>query len=485
MGCSCRRCCQASGATASAQACTRRESAVPLHFPGVCRPAHRSATGHRFAESRARRHGRVLRVGRAARRPVAARHARWSSPGAARARWSARRPTRRASSACARRCRRCAPSGCARRRCSCRRTSCATRRCRGRCARSSRATPTWSSRCRSTRPTSTSPQTRPACPPPPRRREAIRAEIREETQLTASAGVAPNKFLAKIASDWRKPDGLFVIRPHQVEAFLAPLPVGRMPGVGKVMEAQARRAGHRHGRRPARARRGRNSSSASAAGAGACTSWRSASTSIRCSPNGRRMQISAEDTFERDLPLDELEPHIRRARREGLGRLRARTRANARTHRRAPWCSSSRPRDFRILTRSLTPPMPPASLRASSPTSPVRCASASNCRPHALSAGRRRTVGIRRCRQRRRAGRPVRGGARPGLTLRGHHQITTCLSPSRTIGSPGLHENAAANAGRFDGAPIARKLAGACSSVVEAHLQFVRGEVAAPHRAPS
>src|SRR6478736_1027710 len=68
--------------------------------------------------------------------------------------------------------------------------------------------------------------------------EAIRAAIREETQLTASAGVAPNKFLAKIASEWRKPDGLFVIRPHQVERFLAPLPVGRLPGVGKVMEAR-------------------------------------------------------------------------------------------------------------------------------------------------------------------------------------------------------------------------------------------------------
>ncbi len=60
----------------------------------------------------------------------------------------------------------------------------------------------------------------------------------EETQLTASAGVAPNKFLAKIASDWRKPNGLFVIRPHEVEAFLAPLPVARIPGVGKVMEAR-------------------------------------------------------------------------------------------------------------------------------------------------------------------------------------------------------------------------------------------------------
>jgi DNA polymerase-4 len=66
--------------------------------------------------------------------------------------------------------------------------------------------------------------------------EKIRSEIREETNLTASAGVAPNKFLAKIASDWRKPDGLFVIRPHQVERFLVDLPVRKIPGVGKATE---------------------------------------------------------------------------------------------------------------------------------------------------------------------------------------------------------------------------------------------------------
>jgi len=62
----------------------------------------------------------------------------------------------------------------------------------------------------------------------------IRQEILEETQLTASAGVAPNKFLAKIASDINKPDGLCVIKPHQVDAFLLPLNVGRIPGVGKA-----------------------------------------------------------------------------------------------------------------------------------------------------------------------------------------------------------------------------------------------------------
>ena len=65
---------------------------------------------------------------------------------------------------------------------------------------------------------------------------AIRQQIRDELNLTASAGVAPNKFLAKIASDWRKPDGLFVIQPQDAEAFLLPLPVGRIPGVGKVTE---------------------------------------------------------------------------------------------------------------------------------------------------------------------------------------------------------------------------------------------------------
>src|SRR6201986_2014395 len=66
--------------------------------------------------------------------------------------------------------------------------------------------------------------------------KTIRQQIREELNLTASAGVAPNKFLAKIASDWRKPDGLFVIQPEEVESFLLPFPVGRLPGVGKVME---------------------------------------------------------------------------------------------------------------------------------------------------------------------------------------------------------------------------------------------------------
>src|SRR5207253_6272148 len=71
----------------------------------------------------------------------------------------------------------------------------------------------------------------------------IREQIRQELNLTASAGVAPNKFLAKLASDWQKPDGLFVIQPEEVDAFLLPLPVGRLPGVGKVNEERLAKLG--------------------------------------------------------------------------------------------------------------------------------------------------------------------------------------------------------------------------------------------------
>lgn len=61
----------------------------------------------------------------------------------------------------------------------------------------------------------------------------IRAQIQEETGLTASAGIAPNKMVAKIASDWKKPDGQFEVLPEEVDAFVAALPVGRLWGVGK------------------------------------------------------------------------------------------------------------------------------------------------------------------------------------------------------------------------------------------------------------
>ena len=61
--------------------------------------------------------------------------------------------------------------------------------------------------------------------------EEIRARVRGEVGITVSAGVAPNKFLAKVASDWRKPDGLFVIPPTAVDAFVRALPVRRLFGV--------------------------------------------------------------------------------------------------------------------------------------------------------------------------------------------------------------------------------------------------------------
>lgn len=71
----------------------------------------------------------------------------------------------------------------------------------------------------------------------------IRERIRAEFRLPASAGAAPNKLLAKIASDWRKPNGLFVIPPPRVEAFVRELPVRRLWGVGKRAEEKLRRLG--------------------------------------------------------------------------------------------------------------------------------------------------------------------------------------------------------------------------------------------------
>lgn len=73
--------------------------------------------------------------------------------------------------------------------------------------------------------------------------QEIRARIFDTVGITASAGVAPNKFLAKIASDWNKPNGQFVIRPHEVEEFVAALPVKKLHGVGKVTAAKLNKMG--------------------------------------------------------------------------------------------------------------------------------------------------------------------------------------------------------------------------------------------------
>jgi DNA polymerase-4 len=71
----------------------------------------------------------------------------------------------------------------------------------------------------------------------------LKERIRADTRLTASAGVAPNKFLAKIASGWKKPDGLTVIRPDRVEPFLQRLPVDALWGVGPVTAKKLRERG--------------------------------------------------------------------------------------------------------------------------------------------------------------------------------------------------------------------------------------------------
>jgi DNA polymerase IV len=71
----------------------------------------------------------------------------------------------------------------------------------------------------------------------------IKQQIRDELNLTASAGVAPNKFLAKIASGWKKPDGLTVIAPERVDAFLTNLPVDALWGVGPVTGRKLRACG--------------------------------------------------------------------------------------------------------------------------------------------------------------------------------------------------------------------------------------------------
>ena len=71
----------------------------------------------------------------------------------------------------------------------------------------------------------------------------IRRRIREELQLTVSAGIAPNKFLAKVGSDWDKPDGCFTIAPGRVADFVRDLPVSRISGVGAVTAAKLEKLG--------------------------------------------------------------------------------------------------------------------------------------------------------------------------------------------------------------------------------------------------
>ena len=187
----------------------------------------------------------------------------------------------------------------------------------------------------------------------------IRAAILQETELTASAGIAPNKFLAKIASDWNKPNGQFVVKPSMVEAFLAPLPVGKLPGVGKVMQGKLAELGiatcadlRAAGALALEARFGRWGQRLHALSLGI--------DDHAVQPERPTLQISSEDTFASDLPLDSLAPHIER--------LAADTwRGYAKEWQRHPGRIARtvvlklKTSDFHILTRSLTATAPPTS----------------------------------------------------------------------------------------------------------------------------
>ena len=182
----------------------------------------------------------------------------------------------------------------------------------------------------------------------------IREQIREELKLTASAGVAPNKFLAKIASDWRKPDGLFVIQPEDVDRFLLPLPVGRLPGVGKVTEEKLKNlaiqtaADLRKLDLPALEKRfGRYGVRLYELARGIDNS--------EVIPDRPTQSVSAEDTFEHDVPLTETEPMIRRLAELAWAASRKELRI---AHTVVLKLKTS---EFKILTRSHTPCSPPSS----------------------------------------------------------------------------------------------------------------------------
>jgi DNA polymerase-4 len=182
----------------------------------------------------------------------------------------------------------------------------------------------------------------------------IREQIRQELKLTASAGVAANKFLAKIASDWRKPDGLFVIQPDDVDTFLLPLPVGRLTGVGKVTGEKLEKLGiltvgdlrvldlpvleHHFGSFGVR-----------------LYELARGIDDREVVPDRPTKSISVEDTFEQDVPLAETEPMIRRL----AEKLWSASRKESRIARTV--VLKLKTREFKILTRSHTPCTPPSS----------------------------------------------------------------------------------------------------------------------------
>src|SRR5579864_32485 len=182
----------------------------------------------------------------------------------------------------------------------------------------------------------------------------IRDQIRQELNLTASAGVAPNKFLAKIASDWRKPDGLFVIQPDDVDAFLLPLPVGRLPGVGKVNEEKLAKLGVNTVGELRSLERSKLEHEFGRYGVRLYELARGIDENPVV-PDRPTKSISVEDTFQEDVLLADTEPMIRRL----AEKLWSAWRKESRIPRTV--VLKLKTREFKILTRSYTSDNPPSS----------------------------------------------------------------------------------------------------------------------------
>jgi DNA polymerase-4 len=182
----------------------------------------------------------------------------------------------------------------------------------------------------------------------------IREQIRKELNLTASAGVAPNKFLAKLASDWRKPDGLFVIQPEEIDAFLLPLAVGRLPGVGKVTEEKLTNLGIKTVRELRGLELAKLEREFGRYGARLYELARGIDENAVV-PDRPTKSISVEDTFPEDVLLAETEPMIRRLAEKLWSASRKESRI-ARTI-----VLKLKTSEFKLLTRSCTPSCPPSS----------------------------------------------------------------------------------------------------------------------------
>ena len=184
----------------------------------------------------------------------------------------------------------------------------------------------------------------------------IREQIRQELHLTASAGVATNKFLAKLASDWRKPDGLFVIQPEEVNAFLVPLPVGRLPGVGKVTEEKLVKLGIKTVSELRGLELAKLQQEFGRYGVRLYELARGIDENQVVSDRPTK-SISVEDTFQEDVVLAETEPMIRRLVEKLWSASRNETRV---AHTVMLKLKTS---EFKILTRSHTPSSSPSSCK--------------------------------------------------------------------------------------------------------------------------